>query len=154
RAMKEVGVFCLATPRAYGGLELDPLTQVRVVEELSSIDGSVGWCAMIGIAGGYASAFLDPAVARRLFGNIEAVLAGQVVPVGRAELIDGGYRVSGRWRFGSGCRHATIMMGGCTIFARGEPRLLADGQPETRLMLLPASACTIIDTWQTAGLRG
>ncbi len=102
RAMQEAGVFRLAIPRVYGGLELDPLTQVRVVEELSSMDGSVGWCAMIGIAGGYASACLDPPVAQRLFGNSDAVLAGQVMPVGRAELVDGGYRVSGRWRFGSG----------------------------------------------------
>jgi alkylation response protein AidB-like acyl-CoA dehydrogenase len=154
RAMKEAGVFRLAIPRAYGGLELDPLIQVRVVEELSRMDGSVGWCAMIGVAGGYASAFLAPPAAQRLFGDIDAVLAGQVVPVGRAELVEGGYRVSGRWRFGSGCRHATVMMGGCTIFDRGEPRRLADGQPETRLILLPALACTIIDTWHTSGLRG
>lgn len=62
RAMKEAGVFRLAIPRAYGGLELDPLTQVRVVEELSRMDGSVGWCAMIGVAGGYASAFLHAGV--------------------------------------------------------------------------------------------
>lgn len=90
RAMKEVGVFRMGIPRAYGGLELDPLTQVRVVEELSRLDGSVGWCAIIGAAGGYASAFLDPPVARRFFAHGDAVLAGQVVPGGRAELVEGG----------------------------------------------------------------
>jgi indole-3-acetate monooxygenase len=62
-ALRELGAFRLAVPRAYGGLELDPMTQVRVVEELSRMDGSVGWCAMISTAGSFGAAFLDPAVA-------------------------------------------------------------------------------------------
>lgn len=154
RALQEIGVFRMAVPRAYEGPELDPLTQVQVVEELSRLDGSVGWCAMIAIAASYASAFLEPAVAQRLFGHSDAVLAGQIVPIGRAELVNGGYRVSGRYRFASGCQHATVMMAGCTIFEHGEPRRLADGQPETRAILLPPSACAILDTWHTSGLRG
>ncbi|HJY79692.1 MAG TPA: acyl-CoA dehydrogenase family protein [Candidatus Binatia bacterium] len=50
-ALRELGAFRMAVPHAYGGLELDPMTQVRVVEELSRMDGSVGWCAMISSAG-------------------------------------------------------------------------------------------------------
>lgn len=153
-AMKEMGIFRMAVARAYGGLEFAPATQVRVIEELSRIDGSVGWCAMIGGAAGYLGGFLAPAVARRLFGHIDGIAAGQVAPMGRADVVEGGYRVNGRWRFASGCQHSTVLMGGCMIHDRGEARRLADGQPEIRLMLMPVSACTIIDTWQTTGMRG
>jgi len=153
-ALRELGAFRLAVPRAYGGLELDPMTQVRVVEELSRLDGSVGWCAMVSSAGSFASAFLTPAVAQRLCSSRDFSLAGQVVPVGRAELVDGGYRVTGRYRFGSGCQHASMIVGGCVVFKDGKPRELAPGRPETRVMIFPPSACTILDTWHTTGLLG
>jgi alkylation response protein AidB-like acyl-CoA dehydrogenase len=63
-AMKEAGVFGMVMPRAWGGPELDPFTQIRVIEALAMADGSVGWCAMIGCDSGYVSAFLDQDVAR------------------------------------------------------------------------------------------
>jgi indole-3-acetate monooxygenase len=64
RAMKEAGVFRMAVPREYGGGEFDPMTQVRVVEELSRMEGSVGWLAMIGAASGPMAAFLEPSPGR------------------------------------------------------------------------------------------
>jgi len=153
-ALRELGAFRMAVPHAYGGLELDPMTQVRVVEELSRMDGSVGWCAMISSAGSFASAFLAPAVAQRLCGSRDFSLAGQVVPMGRAELVDGGYRVTGRYRFGSGCQHASLIAGGCVVFEGGKPRQLAPERPEIRVMLFPPAACRILDTWHTTGLAG
>jgi alkylation response protein AidB-like acyl-CoA dehydrogenase len=153
-ALRKLGAFRMAVPRAYGGLELDPMTQVRVVEELSRMDGSVGWCAMISSAGSFAGAFLTPAVAQRLFGHVEFSLAGQVVPVGRAELVEGGYRITGRYRFGSGCQHASVISGGCVVFEGSKPRRLANGRPEIRVMMFPPSACNILDTWHTTGLAG
>jgi alkylation response protein AidB-like acyl-CoA dehydrogenase len=153
-ALKTLGAFRMAVPRVYGGLELDPITQVRVVEELSRLDGSVGWCAMISTAGSFASAFLASDVAERLCGNKNFSLAGQVVPNGRADLVEGGYRVSGKFRFGSGCQHASVMVGGCIVFEGGKPRLLPSGRPEARVMLFPPSACAILDTWNTTGLAG
>src|SRR5262249_2429436 len=77
-ALRELGAFRLAIPRTYGGLELDPMTQVRVVEELSRMDGSVGWCAMISSAGSFAGAFMAPAVAQRVCASVDFALAGQV----------------------------------------------------------------------------
>jgi indole-3-acetate monooxygenase len=154
QGMRDAGVFRMAAPREHGGLELDPLTQIKVVEELSRMDGSVGWCAMIGASVGYIRAFMEPAAVNRLFSSCDAVAAGQVPPRGRAEVVDGGYRVSGRWSFASGCQHSEVIMAGCLICENGEPRRLADGQPETRMILAPVSSCTIIDTWDTTGLRG
>jgi len=69
-AMKEAGVFGMAMPRVWGGPELDPLTQIRVIEALAMADGSVGWCAMIGCDSGYISAFLDQDVARAMYPDL------------------------------------------------------------------------------------
>ncbi len=66
-AMKDAGVFGMAMPRVWGGPELDPLTQFRVIEALAMAEGSVGWCAMIGCDGGYITAFLDQDVARTMY---------------------------------------------------------------------------------------
>ncbi len=154
RALMEAGVFRMGVPRVYGGGEFDPMSQVQVVEELSRVDGSVGWLSMIGTAGGFLAAFLAPPVAQRLFGDTYSVTAGQLRPPQRADLVGGGYRVSGTWHFASGCQHATTLVCGCVVHERGQPRLLANGRPETRVMLVPVSAATIIDTWHTTGMRG
>jgi len=154
RRLMEAQVFRLGTPRAYGGPELDPMSQVRVVEELARIEGSVGWLSMISTAGSFLAAFLDPPVAQRFFGNVDSVLAGNLRPPQRADLVDGGYRVSGRFRFGSGCRHASVMACGCVVYERGEPRLNRRGEPHIRVMLVPVSKVTIIDVWDTTGMRG
>ena len=114
----------------------------------------MGWCVMVGVVGGYLCALLKEPAARRLYADLDAVTAGQASPVGRADRVEGGYRVSGRWHFASECDHADVMIAGCTIFDHGEPRRLANGQAEIRWVLLPVAACTIVDTWYTTGLRG
>jgi len=154
RAMQDAGVFRMTMPRAWGGPELDPLTQIRVVEELSAADGSTGWCAMIGSDGGYFSAFLEDAVGRELYSDLDAVTAGSVRPSGRAAAVDGGYRVSGRWAFASGCQHAAWVVTNCVVCDGDTPRQAPSGRPETRMCFLPARACEVIDTWTTTGLRG
>jgi alkylation response protein AidB-like acyl-CoA dehydrogenase len=154
RAMMEAGIFRMAVPRVYGGAEMDPMSQVRVVEELSRIEGSVGWLAMIGAAGGPMAAFLEPAVARRFFGSVDSVFAGQIRPPQHAEVVEGGFRVSGRYRFASGCQHASMMTCGCVLFENGKPLLRSDGQQKGRVMMIPASKVTIVDTWDTTGMRG
>ena len=59
RAMQRAGVFRMAMPRAWGGPELNVLSQLRVIEALSIADASAGWCAMIGVDGGYLTAYID-----------------------------------------------------------------------------------------------
>src|SRR5213594_2230819 len=92
QALMEAGVFRMGVPRVYGGGEFDPMSQVRVVEELSRLDGSVGWLSMIGTAGGFLAAFLASPAAQRLFGDTYSVTAGQLRPPQRADLVGGGYR--------------------------------------------------------------
>src|SRR2546430_11096814 len=84
----------------------------------------------------------------------EVVGGGAFAPLGRATVVDGGYRVPGRWPFASGCEHCAWLMGGSVVLDGGPPGLLPSGLPATRLMLFPAAQVRIIDTWDVAGLRG
>ena len=153
-AMAEAGLFRLCVPAAVGGGEVDATTLVAVLEELGRADGAAGWCAMIAATSGVVAAYLPRAVAETIYGPAAAITGGVFAPSGTAVAVDGGYRVSGRWAFASGCQHCTWLMGGCVILDRGEPRLLPGGMPDARMMLFPASAATIVDTWTVAGLCG
>ncbi len=153
-ALRNVGVFAMAMPRAWGGLELDPITQVRVLETLGAAHGSTGWCAMVGCDGGYMSAFLDQEVAREMYADVNVATAPTITPTGKAIKANGGYRVSGRFPFASGCEHSTWMVAGCVVHNEGgSPSQSQNGVPETRQCFIPASQCRIVDTWEAIGLR-
>src|SRR6516164_2189173 len=118
-AMKEAGVFSMPMPHAWGGPELDPLTQIRVLEALAMADGSVGWCAMIGCDGGYVTAFLDQDVARAMYPDLLVATGAAATTTGEARRAPSGYRVSGRFPFVSGCHHAEWAWLGCTVIEDG-----------------------------------
>jgi alkylation response protein AidB-like acyl-CoA dehydrogenase len=153
-AMKRAGVFRMTMPRALGGPEADPLTQIEVIEALSEADGSVGWIAMIGSDGGYFSAWLGEEVANELYADRDAITAGTLAPHGRAQRVPGGYRVSGRWPFASASVHAEWIGCGCLVYEDDAPAKDAHDAPVVRSALLPAAACEILDTWHATGLEG
>jgi alkylation response protein AidB-like acyl-CoA dehydrogenase len=154
QAMKDAGIFRMPMPRVWGGPEVDPLTQIRIVEELSAADPSVGWCAMIGSDGGYFTAFLEDSVGRALYPDLDIVTGASARPSGRAVVTDGGYTVSGNWPFASGCQHSAYLVANCFVFDDSGQRFMENGTPDQRFCYLPAERCRIHDTWTTTGLRG
>ncbi len=141
-------------PRQWGGPELDPLTQIRVIEALACADGSVGWCAMINSDGGYFSAYLDPNVAREMYRDLDSPTGGSLLFAGRAKPVAGGYRINGRWPFVSGCTHCDWLVFSCNVVEDGQLRTTSNGMPELRLCFVPAHETQVLDTWYTTGLRG
>jgi alkylation response protein AidB-like acyl-CoA dehydrogenase len=109
---------------------------------------------MIGSDAGFYAAFLEEGAARGLYPDLDMVTAGMLQPAGRAVRVPGGYRISGRWAFGSGCTHADVIVGGCLIFDGDQPVVSEAGLPLFRVMLAPASAFEVLDTWYTTGLAG
>jgi alkylation response protein AidB-like acyl-CoA dehydrogenase len=154
KALRDAGIFGMAMPRAWGGPELDPLTQFRVIEALAMADGSVGWCAMINCDGGYVTAFLDQDVGRGMYPDILVGTAAAATPTGQAIPVPGGYCVSGRFPFASGCQHCEWIWLGCVVVEGGTPRVDGNDVPQTRQCLVRLSQCEILDTWYTTGLRG
>lgn len=154
-SLKGAGVFGMAMPEAMGGAEADPMTQLEVVETLSVADGSVGWVAMIGSDGGYYAAHLSEAAAEEIYADREIVTASVLVPRGRALRVDGGYRVTGHWPFGSASLHADWFVGGCLVVGEDCAPLMGEaGHPIVRMTFFPASACKVHDNWRTTGLAG
>ncbi len=148
------GLFRLWLPRRLGGAELDPVPGLQVISALSALDGSVGWTVMVSAAYGLFAGRLPARAARRVFGDRRAVVAGQLAPRGRADLLRGRYRASGRWRFASGGTHATWFIAQCVIYRNGGARPRIAGRPEMRLLFVPAEQCRLHDTWHVGGLRG
>ena len=153
--MAQAGLFRLWIPRSLGGEETDPMTLVRVVEEVSRADGAAGWCLAIGGEYGAFGGYLSADAAREIYGSDPLVrTAGALRPFGNAVVVEGGYRVTGRWPLGSGCQHSGWIVGGCRILDGDQPRLMPDGTPLVRLLFFPATDCEILDTWRSIGLRG
>ena len=154
-ALRSTGVFRMTMPRVWGGPEVDPATQIEIVEELARADGSSGWCASIGAGGGYITAALDETAGKSLYPDLDAVSAGWVMPGGRLVPVgDDRFRLSGRWQFGSGCTHADVVLSGAVVEEDGRPATAAAGRPDTRLVVLPADRFAVVDTWHTTGLAG
>jgi alkylation response protein AidB-like acyl-CoA dehydrogenase len=153
-AMSSAGVFRIAMPRAWGGPEMSPLDQIELMEILAYADPSVAWCASILSDSGFYAGFLEQPAAQKLFSDLDARCAGMLAPVGRAEIVPGGYRVSGNWAFGSGSLHATHLTGGCMLIEDGQPIIEADGLPRWRVMIFDPADAEILDTWHTTGLAG
>jgi indole-3-acetate monooxygenase len=153
-AMKWAGVFRMAMPAAWGGPELNACTQVEVIERLARADASAAWCAMIGVESGFFASYVDESVARTLYPSLDMITAGFQGPAGKLEVCDGGYRLSGRWSFGSGINHADVIVGGAFVWETERVRLSPSGRPEHRIAMLPAEYWQVLETWDPDGLAG
>lgn len=145
-AFADAGFFGMLVPRALGGPEAHPTELLDTIEILAAADGSAGWCAMIAATTSVLAAYLPDDEARAVYGRPGTATGGAYAPQGTAVAAPGGWRVSGRWPFASGCQHCAWLVGGCPVPG-------PDGKPEVRLMTFPAEDVEIVDTWHVAGLR-
>lgn len=147
-ALKDGGFFRMLQPSFLGGMELPPVIFCQVTEALASSDASVGWVTCQGNGCSMSASYLDPDVARTMFGPRDGILAwGPGWPGPNpvsAHPVDGGYRISGTWRFASGSQNASWL--GAHINVTGTGELLT--------FLFPKSSATMEDIWHTVGLRG
>ena len=155
-ALYEAGVFKAMLPREVGGLEVEPVGWLQMIEELARINASVGWLAFI--QSGVGLTFLDPErferFRERTGGRLMLAMSlGRIG--GKAVRAEGGYRISGRWPFASGSPFAT-WLGGMSFVSDcgGSPIFDASGQPQRLLAIWPADQARLIDTWDGLGLRG
>lgn len=151
--LARAGFFRVSLPEAYGGFDLGPPEAVEVFEELARADASVAWCVWNGNVN-WTTPQLSAESARVVFADPDVILANSTQPVGRAAVVEGGYRLSGRWTLVSGCQLSTWLILLSVVHEDGESRRTPSGAPELRFMLLPTAACEIVDTWIAGGLRG
>ena len=153
-ALADAGLFHLAVPRAIGGAEIDLPTYVQVIEELGKADASTAWIVNQGAIFATYAARMPRDVARTIWIDTpRSVVANTPAPSARAVVVPGGYRVTGRQGFSTGCRHAAWIAPHAQIIDNGQVRL-ERGQPETRYMFVPAGEVELLDTWKVRGMRG
>jgi alkylation response protein AidB-like acyl-CoA dehydrogenase len=153
-AMVEHGFFRMLLPRSIGGAELLPAPYVRVVEEIAKGDASAAWSLNQGAGCSMTAAYLDPAVAKEIFGGPRGILAWGPGP-GKARIVEGGYRVTASWSFASGSHNASWL--GCHVpiyDENGRQLLHPDGSPVIRTPIFPKSCAEMTDIWHVIGLRG
>jgi alkylation response protein AidB-like acyl-CoA dehydrogenase len=150
----EAGFYRSCVPEVYGGLELPPAVTMEAIETLARADGSAAWVVFIGATSGTMLAYLPEDSAREIFASPTTLLTGVFAPRGRAVPVDGGFRVEGRWQWGSGTENADWVAGGCQIVRDGVPEVMPNGAPRSHMMLAPASDIEFLDTWHVSGLCG
>ena len=151
--LKQAGAFRMLMPKAWGGPELTPRQQNEVIEIYATADASVAWCIMIGSDSGFFVGFHDDETARALYPDLDSCIAGAASPLGSATRVEGGYRVNGRWSFGSNVNNADVIIAICPVMEGDKPSLI-NGFPETIMVAAPADEWEIHDTWYTTGLAG
>jgi alkylation response protein AidB-like acyl-CoA dehydrogenase len=145
-ALIDGGFFRMLQPRFLGGAELRPVLFTQVTEALARTNASVAWCVGQNNGCSMSAAYLDPEVATEIFGPPTGILAwGPPGAPFEAQPVEGGYRISGRWRFASGCHHASWL---------GAHMPIAESGGKVRTMLFPKSSVQMNDIWHTIGLRG
>ena len=144
-ALHDAGLFGLWVPKALGGSELDPVSSLKVIDQLVYADPSTGWVTMAaGLAIGTGGAYLGQQAVDEIFGGERfPVIAGQGTRPGTAVPADGGHLLSGSWSFASGIKHSGF------IHTLG----VVDGTGEPRIFVLPVEQATLIDNWDVMGLR-
>ena len=153
-ALRSSGLFLMGLASAMGGLETPIGVALRAIEEISFADGASGWNVMIVFDTDLWAGFLRGA-SRDLIGSISRpIVTGTLSSPGRIEKSDRGYRISGRWKFGSGCQHSDVVLVGALLSESGKPAVGPGGAPEMLQIALRASEVNVLDTWRVTGLRG
>jgi len=153
-ALADAGLFHLAVPRAIGGGEIDLPSYVEVIEEIGKADASTGWAVNQGAIYATYAARMPREVARAIWMETpRSVVANTPAPTAQAVVVPGGYRVTGRQGFSTGCRHASWVAAHAQIIENGQVRLEGD-QPEMRYFFVPVAEAELLDTWHVRGMRG
>ena len=154
RSLAEQGFYRMWVPGSLGGLEMPLLPSLEVFEVLAQADPSVAWCVAIAVSSTLALPHLPEASAAAIFDRPERVIAGVYAPKGRADSCEDGFRVSGRWPFGSGTQNADWILAGSRFFHDGQPILDKAGNPRIHMVVVPVSQFEFLDTWHVTGLAG
>ena len=144
------GFFRLLLPKSLGGAEMEHPDFLKIVRVFAEADASVAWCINQNNVFSTNAVHVCEETAREIWTvQRNVVTNGPPVPGTRADVVEGGYRLSGRWNFSSGIPHATWVAALTPVFHPGQ-----EEPSETRTLLLPKKQVKMLDIWQVGGLRG
>ena len=149
KELEETGFFRMLQPQRYDGLETDPIDFFTAVRDIAGACGSTGWIAsVLGVHPWQVALFAEEAQQAVWGEDTSTRLSSSYAPTGKAVLADGGFTLSGKWSFSSGCDHATwVLLGGLVFDDQGQV-------VDFRTFLVPREKYQIVDVWNVVGLRG
>lgn len=151
QAMKAARIFRSSTPTRFRGDAMAPHHFLKMVDRIATVDGSAAWVAAFGSANTYTAALSEEAQVVMYADSPDQVFAGGLHPVQKAVRVEGGWQVSGQWKFASGCMGADwIGVGIAGVPQGGGP----DAPPTVMMAVAPAAEVEIVDSWDVSGMRG
>jgi indole-3-acetate monooxygenase len=151
------GLMSAFNPKAAGGVEPSFHEMIETWIEMAWQDGSFGWIGIANLPSTFAAAtYLPDEGFAEIFtrNDNHITIGGQYFPNGQGTVVDGGYRLSGAWNFGSGTGHSAYIGAGFFPMDNGEMRWVSEGIPEMRVAFLPREEVTFTDGWHVQGLKG
>ncbi|MEV4630617.1 acyl-CoA dehydrogenase family protein [Micromonospora sp. NPDC049523] len=145
--LEKAGVFSMAVPARYGGLDLPLADQVEVLTEIARGCGSTGWIAVAWVSSAWMATLYPDRVQEEIFKDGSVRISGGFTPTATLEPVDGGYRLNGSWRFNTGCRGAHWDLLAAILHH-------PDGQEEEVFVLVPMAELTIADDWHVVAASG
>jgi len=153
-ALADAGLQRMFTPKSLGGLEVDPITCARVIEEVGRYDSAAAWALQSGNSGAWWSARLPDTGVEEIYGsNPNVLMAAAFHPPQTAVEVSGGYRVTGRGPLASTVHDAEWLLLTAIVMHDSQPKMI-DGTPEVIAVVLRTREAQIVDTWDTLGMRG
>jgi alkylation response protein AidB-like acyl-CoA dehydrogenase len=151
------GLMTSFNPADAGGAEPSFVDMIETWIEMAWQDGSFGWVGIANLPSSFAAATYlpDEGFAEVFTANSNRVtMGGQFAPNGQGVVVDGGYRLTGAWSFGSGTGHSEYIAAGFIPLDNGEMRWISEGVPELMVALLPRDDVVFTDGWNVQGLKG
>ena len=152
-AIREAGLFRIWIPEKLGGWDVDPVTACRIFEDIARIDSAASWSVQMSNGVTALGRFFGDQAVAEIYAGGSKILADAFAPPGAAVPVEGGYRFTGQFPFGSGCRHADWFMALGLVTDDGQPRMV-EGNPVIRIMAFPMAEAEVVDNWDTLGMRG
>jgi 3-hydroxy-9,10-secoandrosta-1,3,5(10)-triene-9,17-dione monooxygenase len=149
KELEDTGFFKLLQPQRFDGYESSPIDFYTAVRDIASACGSTGWVSsVVGVHPWQVALFADEAQQAVWGEDTSTRLSSSYAPTGKAVVAEGGYTLSGKWSFSSGCDHCSWVLLGGLVFN-------ADGNViDFKTFMVPRKDYTIVDVWNVVGLRG
>lgn len=153
-AMADAGLLRAFLPTELDGYEVDMCTMMKIIETTAVAESAAGWCLQTPLTYAFYSGILDASVAKKIWGPKRAAVAGGFNPVGKITRDKDGWRVTGNWAWGTSQYMATWMLGNCTVYEDGKPKIGPDGVPLYRQVFVPREQTRVVSNWNVMGLKG
>jgi indole-3-acetate monooxygenase len=153
QALRDGGFLELLGPAEFGGLDLGPYDAMLVNEEIFRADGAAGWVTMCQNVQLKPLTMMSYETVAKMYAEGSPGIGGQAAPTGTAEAVEGGYRITGNWQYGSGILHSNYAAGSCILVKDGQPVKNEFGGPTIVRFLAPIDQVEIKGNWDVLGLE-